>query len=206
MPSDILQRARATGRDAAQRAGTLVVVVGPSGSGKDTLINGVRAALGTRTCVGFVQRTISRPADEEGENHRPVTPEAFAQLQQAGAFSVTWTAHGLQYGLPADLPESLADGKCMIVNGSRHALPAICAVFASVHIVLVTVDAKELERRLVQRGRETRQQIRQRMARAPVDLPQGIPATRIDNSGPPEKAGEVFRELVETFIRDTGCE
>ena len=78
-------------------AGRLVLVVGPSGAGKDTLIAAGRAALGEDPRFVFPRRVVTRPAVAALEDHESVSPEAFAAARQAGAFALDWEAHGLCY-------------------------------------------------------------------------------------------------------------
>ena len=49
--------------------GTVFVIVGPSGSGKDTLINWLRAELQDRREIQFVRRIVTRPSDKGHEDH-----------------------------------------------------------------------------------------------------------------------------------------
>ena len=79
----------------------LVLVVGPSGAGKDTLLEAARQALADDPRFRFVRRVITRPADAGGEAHEAVTAEEFA----AREFALQWQAHGLSYGIPADAIE-----------------------------------------------------------------------------------------------------
>ena len=58
-------------------SGILFFVVGPSGAGKDALIEGARH-LADRFC--FARRVITRPAGSPGENHEALDEAAFAEL------------------------------------------------------------------------------------------------------------------------------
>ena len=86
--------------------GHLVLVVGPSGAGKDTLLNLARTHFASREDVVFQRRVITRPADTT-EDHEPVTEAEFAGRD----FALSWRAHGLCYGIPLDLETELAAGQ-----------------------------------------------------------------------------------------------
>ena len=58
-------------------AGRLVYCMGPSGAGKDSLLDWLRAHLPTPCPVHWAQRTISRSAMPGGEAHESVSPETF---------------------------------------------------------------------------------------------------------------------------------
>ena len=87
---------------------TFFLVVGASGVGKDTLLNGARAALAADDRFVFARRTITRSADAGGEDHLFVPPDAFARTREAGGFLASWSAHGLDYGLPIALADQLS--------------------------------------------------------------------------------------------------
>ncbi|HEY0202209.1 MAG TPA: phosphonate metabolism protein/1,5-bisphosphokinase (PRPP-forming) PhnN, partial [Burkholderiaceae bacterium] len=57
--------------------GILFFVVGASGVGKDTLMARARTLLGGDGRFRFARRTITRPADPDGENHHAGTQSAF---------------------------------------------------------------------------------------------------------------------------------
>jgi ribose 1,5-bisphosphokinase len=173
---------------ALPRTGILIAVVGPSGVGKDSLIAAARAALADAPSVRFARRMITRPADEAGENHMPVSSGDFDKLEKAGAFAVSWEAHGLKYGVPASVLDDLNASRIVVVNGSRSALDRFQAVFPRLVVVNVTARPDVLAMRLAARGRESAQEIEARLARAVEPLPDSFDTVTIDNSGNLETA------------------
>lgn len=187
---------------ASVKAGMLVAVVGPSGVGKDSLIAGARTAFEDSSDVVFARRLITRPADEAGENHMPVSAEDFDQLEKAGAFAVSWDAHGLNYGVPAAVLDELAAGRVVVVNGSRSALGRFQAVFPRLLVVNVTASPDVLAARLAGRGRETREEIEARLARAVDPLPESFDVVTIDNSGVLDEGVEKLVTLLKRLASD----
>jgi ribose 1,5-bisphosphokinase len=177
--------------------GILVAVVGPSGVGKDSLIGAARAALADTPSIRFARRMITRPADEAGENHMPVSSGDFGQLEKAGAFAVSWDAHGLKYGVPASVLDDLDAGRMVVVNGSRSALDRFQAVFPRLVVVNVTARADVLAVRLAARGRESAQEIEARLSRAVERLPDSFDIVTIDNSGSLEAAAGQLVSLLQ---------
>ena len=156
-------------------------MVGPSGAGKDTLIEGALAAWpGLR----LARRVITRPSDAGGEDFAGVTPAAFARMQQAGLFALDWQAHGLSYAIPRD---QLAGGGPVIFNGSRAALPQALARLPGLRVVLVTAPVALLARRLAARGRETEADIAARLDRAGFAMPPGVDHVTVVNDASPEQ-------------------
>lgn len=162
-------------------AGRLVLVVGPSGAGKDTLIAGAKAALAGDRRFVFPRRVVTRPAMAALEDHESVSPEAFAAARAAGAYALDWEAHGLGYGLPASLVDDIAAGRVVVFNGSRAMVPAAQAKFPGVQVLLIEATPEVRARRLASRGRESATEIAARLAREVPGVPAG--AVRIDNSG-----------------------
>lgn len=66
--------------------GALVLVVGPSGSGKDTLIGMAHAQLSHDRRFIFPRRVITRIAHIDAEDHDTLTPEDFETARRAGHF------------------------------------------------------------------------------------------------------------------------
>lgn len=163
------------------RSGVLVLVVGPSGAGKDTLLDGARAALAGDGRFRFVVREITRPADAGGEAHRAVDETAFRARVAAGGYALHWGAHGLFYGIPSDIEADLAAGRVVVANVSRSVLTEAAGRYRVV-VLEITAPAAVLAARLAARGREDAAAIAARLRRE-VGLPAGLDVRRVVNDG-----------------------
>lgn len=178
------------------RSGAIIIVVGPSGAGKDSVIGFAAQRFAGRADVDFVRRVITRPSDAGGEDHESVSADEFDARLADGDFAVAWQAHGLKYGIPREALERVRAGRVVIANGSRGALAQFRQVFPKVVVVNITASPEALAQRLVARGRESEADILKRLQRqAPVIL-DDAGVTTIDNSGPLDIAGSRFVALV----------
>lgn len=179
--------------------GTLVLVVGASGVGKDTLIDAARAYFARRPGICFPLRVITR-ADQTGEGHIYMDEPQFAALKAAGGFLLDWRAHGLSYGIPAEVRDELAAGAVVVVNASREAIGDARARWPRVKVVHVTTDPESLRARLSGRGRESAEEIEQRVARAQqITVGEDDDTNIIDNSGPLDESVQMFDALLEFY-------
>lgn len=179
--------------------GVLVAIVGPSGAGKDTLMNAARAALAGDERFLFVRRVITRPAEAGGEDHEPATPEVFARRAATGDFVLSWQAHGLDYAIPARLLADVADGRVAIVNLSRKVISAAEAAFPKVIVVEITAPVAVLARRLAARGRESEVEIAGRLAREAPLIARRAAVHRISNDRDLPIVADEFITLLRGF-------
>lgn len=170
--------------------GHLVLVVGPSGAGKDTLIDFARAQLGSDANFHFARRIITRPPSI-GEDHEPVDIEEFERRASAGAFALHWQAHGLFYGIPAAVDDQLNRGIAVVANSSRAIVPLARQRYPQLRVINVTAPVEILSNRLAERGRENDASLKQRLARSNPN-PIGKDVLHIDNSGSLNVAAERF--------------
>lgn len=173
--------------------GIFFFIVGPSGAGKDALIEGARARLANTGHYVFARRIITRPSGAPGEDHQGVTEAEFDALLHQRQFLITWQAHGLRYGLPASLCQQLADGLNVIANGSRTMIRELAGKVARLVVIEVTAPVEVLAARILGRGREDEQATRQRLLRSVAPLPVDIETLQVDNGG-------TLTEGIERFV------
>ena len=177
--------------------GVFVAIVGPSGSGKDTLINFARERLADRPEFVFVRRIVTRPADRASEDHDSLSEAEFDAQERAGGFALAWPAHGLRYGLPASVDADIDAGRVVIANVSRQIVGQIERRYPRTAVVALSAAPEIIAQRLAARGREDAAAISQRLARM-VDADALGPATiRLDNSGPLVFAGERLVDILQ---------
>lgn len=172
----------------------LIWLIGPSGSGKDSLLNALREAPPPNLLIAH--RYITRAADAGGENHIALTEAEFTRRAAQGLFALRWTAHGLHYGLGLEIDLWLARGHQVLVNGSRHHLPQAQARYGARLLPLcLTVAPEVLAARLRQRGRESESEIVRRLDRAAHAPPAGC--YLLNNNGALSQTLLQLRQLLE---------
>lgn len=163
--------------------GTLVLVVGPSGAGKDTLIAAARKALAGDPLFVFVRRMVTRDAIADLEDHDTISWAEFNASRQSGACGLAWEAHGLGYALPGSIRDDLDAGKVVVANVSRHVVAEAVQRFARCVVIAVAANAKVRAARLAGRGREDAIEVAARLSRQVEDQWAGAHAVTVDNSG-----------------------
>lgn len=178
--------------------GCFFAVVGPSGSGKDSLIDGARSALPSSTFV-FAKRVITRPPGQVGEDYESCTTSDFLKRQQQGNFIITWQAHDLHYGLPRALVDEQKLGKHIVANCSRQAIAGLQKQVDNLVVLHIHASETTLANRLRLRGRETDEQIKHRLKRKSRPLPKNVTVVDIDNNGTLEEGRRQFVAAIEAF-------
>jgi ribose 1,5-bisphosphokinase len=187
------------------RGGGFVLVVGPSGAGKDTLIGLARRALAGDGRFLFPRRVVTRPSTA-AEEHDTLDEAAFAAAEAAGAFCLSWRAHGLRYGIPAAAEAAArAEGALAVCNVSRAVVAAARVRLPAVGVVEVTAPPEVLARRLALRAREADGDVAARLARAAAAPDCGPPDLRIPNAGAPEAAAAALLRHLRARVEAHPC-
>ncbi len=148
----------------------LIVVVGPSGAGKDTVLRAWRARLAGDPRIHFARRLITRPADLASEDHVPIGAEVLEALRMQGALAFHWRAHGLAYGVLRSSLACLQQGDWVVLNGSRQHLADSGVGAAGCRIVEITASVESRRTRLADRAREDNAATAGRLQRTAPEL------------------------------------
>ena len=176
----------------------LVYVIGPSGAGKDSLLQWVMQHARSNSELHLARRSITRLARPDAEPHEAVSLDQFSQLCKSGQFALHWDANGLRYGVRSSQLAPLSLGHCVLVNGSRAHLDEARGRFPGLTAVHISVHPDRLKQRLAQRGRETANAVAERLRRNhELAPPHGC--TDINNDGPIVEAGRALLDLLDTL-------
>ena len=179
----------------------LLAVVGPSGAGKDTLLDGARHALAAEPGIHFARRVITRDPAAGGEAHEAISHAGFEVARDAGDFALWWSAHGLLYGLRREILEMIAARRLVVANLSRRVLSE-ASEMVPVLAVEVTASPGVLAARLAARGRETAEGIGARLDRM-APIPPGIAVKTILNDGSMEEGVALMAMTIREALHAT---
>ncbi|MGU3523995.1 ribose 1,5-bisphosphokinase [Enterobacteriaceae bacterium C23F] len=176
-------------------AGRLIWLVGPSGSGKDSLLAALRQREHAQIVVAH--RYITRPANAGSENHIALSEHEFFTRAERQLFALSWHANALYYGVGIEIDVWLHAGFDVVVNGSRAHLPQAKARYANALLpVCLQVSPDVLRSRLEQRGRETPKEIAQRLDRAARYTPDNC--LMLNNDGSLLQSVDIFLQMIHT--------
>ena len=182
---------------AAIGPGRLVLVVGPSGAGKDTLLRLAQAACAGDPDIVFTRRIVTREATAFEENQQ-VSPKGFQHALARGEFAIHWQAHGHSYALPGSIDDDVRAARTVVANVSRAVVSAVRQRYADVTVVTITAPSEILAERLAARARLSDGKIEDRLRRA-VEGAVVVPDVTISNV----KTAEIHaRKLVEIIRGD----
>jgi ribose 1,5-bisphosphokinase len=174
--------------------GRLVLVVGPSGAGKDTLLRLARAACIEDHDVVFPRRVVTRESSVD-EDNIAVSSDEFRRARDHGDFAVQWEAHGHSYALPLGLNDDIRAGRTVVANVSRTVIGALRQIYANVVVVAITAPPDVLAQRLAARARHSDGNIAERLTRSVDDASAQADVT-ILNAGSAEYHGRQLLRVI----------
>jgi ribose 1,5-bisphosphokinase len=184
----------AAGQSAAIAPGRLVLVVGPSGAGKDTLLGHAKAACLDDGNIVFPRRVITREASASEDNEE-VSAGTFQQALVRNEFAIHWEAHGHCYALPRAIDDDLRAGRTVVANVSRTVVAAMRRGYADVVVVSITAPPNVLAERLAMRARSSDGSIEHRLHRTVEDAA-AAPDITIINTGSAEYHARQFVRII----------
>ena len=163
--------------------GILVLVVGNSGSGKDSIISGVVKRFPPNLKkIHLTQRYITRPASET-EDNIATTPEVFKEMSLQKKFALEWHIYDLDYGVPIDIDDWLKKGHPVIVNVSRTIVKKARCIYRNILVVFIKVSFEITFQRIKERARESGKLLQERIQRAKDNQTFPDADFIVDNSG-----------------------
>lgn len=152
--------------------GRLVILSGPSGVGKDTVL--IEWQKVNPHVIRVVAATTRLPRDGEadGGDYHFLTEEAFDTMAKAGGFLEHKQYGSSWYGTPLDqVNEIVRSGRIALLKIEVQGAAEVRALIPDVlSIFLLPPSFEELEQRIRSRGTETEEQIQKRLARARIEM------------------------------------
>lgn len=152
--------------------GRLIIISGPSGAGKGTLVDRLVARV-PRLCVSVSATTREpRPGEVPGEDYVFLSPDEFTRKVEAGEFLEWAEVHGNRYGTLRSVVQSdLDEGRDVILEIDPQGAFQVKRVMPNARLVFIVAPSfEELERRIRKRGAETEAQVRTRLDTAVREL------------------------------------
>jgi ribose 1,5-bisphosphokinase len=182
--------------------GKLIWLMGPSGSGKDSLLMALRQQEHPGLLVAH--RYITRAANAGSENHIALSEQEFFTRAGQNLLALSWHANGLYYGVGVEIDLWLHAGFDVLVNGSRAHLAQARARYAQALLpVCLHVSPEILRHRLESRGRESAREIDLRLERAARYTPSDCHL--LNNDGSLLQSVEHFLALIRQKEKHHAC-
>ena len=152
--------------------GRIVILSGPSGAGKDTVIDAWRLADPRVTRVVAYTTRDPRPGEVDGVDYHFVSVKVFQDMAKDGAFLEWKEVHGNYYATPLrDMEALLAEGKVAVLKIDVQGASAVMSLRPdAISVFLMPPDMDELERRIRGRGTESEEAIAKRLSNARAEM------------------------------------
>ena len=158
--------------ETAQRTGRLIVISGPSGTGKTSICNQLLKRLPNAVWSISATTRPLRPKEVDGENYSHITIEEFEAMKARGEFLETAQYVGNSYGTPAEpARQAIAGGKFMILEIEVQGGAQIAKTMPdSIRVFVLPPTHETLVARLEGRKTESADQLKRRLAEADGEI------------------------------------
>lgn len=153
-------------RQEAHKRGLLLVISGPSGVGKGTIVNHLMALESNLQLSTSVTTRSPRPGEVEGVSYFFRTQDEFLGMVEAGELLEYAQFGDHLYGTPRRFVEqALENGRDVVLEiETRGAIQVKERMPSGVYLFVLPPTMQELENRLVKRRTEAAEAMRQRLA------------------------------------------
>ena len=175
-----------------------IVLSGPSGAGKDTLIRAALKLDSSLATVATVKTRPPRPGEIDGVHHVFLSDEEFDRWLTEGELLEHVEIYGHRSGVPrAPVDKLLREGKSVILRTDVQGARTLREQLVDPLLVFVTApDLATLERRIRHRGAESEADVARRLAEVEAELAESDWFDRVIINAD-DREGEAARELVD---------
>ena len=182
----------------------MLVITGPSGVGKGTLIARLRERMPELELSTSATTRHPRPGEREGIDYHFLTPQQFEEHAEAGDFIEHATYSGNRYGtLRSEVDQRLSDGRPVVleieIQGARQvraAMPDAIAVF------IAPPSREALRDRLLGRGTDPPEEVEQRLRTAERELEAQLEFPHVVVNDDLDRATEELVRIVRAALAD----
>ena len=180
------------------RKGLLVLVSGPSGTGKGTVCNLLREKHPELAYSISATTRQPRPGEVDGVNYYFYDKAKFEAMIEAGELLEWANVYGNYYGTPkqAVLDRLEAGEDILLEIDTQGALNVMEAMPEGLYVFLLPPSLKELEKRLRGRGTETEESIARRLGAAKEEIGRAVKYRYVVVNDTVEKAEETIANII----------
>ncbi|MHA1680226.1 MAG: hypothetical protein ACTSUE_04415 [Promethearchaeota archaeon] len=179
--------------------GRLFLIVGNSGSGKDSVLAHAVENWKMECNIIVPRRYITRPESPETEKYHSISRETFDEMDGENLFALKWKSYDILYGVHREILDEIDAGNLVIVNVSRQIIDDTKKRFPDTKLIFVWVPLEVSIQRIRDRGRETEAQVQKRIERAKKHQDQPGADFIVKNTGTIEEAGNELIKYLEQF-------
>lgn len=158
--------------DAGSTAGKLLVISGPSGTGKTSICNALLRRIDNAMWSVSATTRPPRGGESGGSSYEFISDEEFDRRRKGGEFLETAEYCGHQYGTPAGpVRRWMSEGKLVVMEiDVQGGMQVARSVPESIRVFVLPPDAESLRARLAGRRTESEEHMQRRLAAADGEI------------------------------------